>query len=169
MSSVLGNTNPVFEIDVSDAVLIATVSDTKTDGTNGGTFTSGSRVTRTLNTLVEYVGGVVSLASNVITFTAAGTFFVRWSCPGYKCGLHRSALYNVTGTADLQLGSSENSGTADAVVTRSHGAAKFSAAVNQQIRIEHRCSSTQTTNGLGLPATFSEVETYTIAEIWRLY
>lgn len=164
----IGNNLAAGTVSAVGMQLVAVASDVKSSATDGGTFTTGARRTRTLNTLVEHVSGVVSLSSDKIVFAVAGSYLIRWSCPGYKCGLHRSTLRNVTTSTDIGFGTTENSSATDATVTRSHGAVKFYATATTEVRIEHQSSVTQSSNGFGVSTGFGESEVYTIAEIWRV-
>lgn len=140
------------------------VREEETTSTAGGTFTSGSYVTRVLNTSVRNVIGGASLASNAVTLPA-GTYCVQWSAPGFSCGLHATRLFNVTDSTVIETGTAEDS--AVSAQTRSQGIAVFTLSVAKAIRIEHRCGTTQATNGLGTPTTFAAKEVYTWVNIWK--
>jgi len=148
------------------ASLIAIARDIKTSGTDGGSFSSGPRRTRDLNTLTQAVSGVASLSLNSVT-VPAGTFYFRWSCPAYKVGGHRTWLRDTTHSLDLGYGDSSASGTADTTQTVSTGQAVATFAGSTAVRLEHRGTATQTTNGFGVSSGFGD-EAYSSLEIWRL-
>ncbi|MBX3575961.1 MAG: DUF2793 domain-containing protein [Rhizobiaceae bacterium] len=153
----------VFDV---GAKLIAHARDVKTSGTDGGTFTSGARRTRDLNTLTQVVANVVSLSSNQLTI-AAGSYAFRWSCPAYRVGGHRSFLRDVTNGADLGVGSSETSAATDATQTRSLGFATATLAGATVVRLEHRSQQTLSTSGFGLSSGIAD-EVYSTVEVWRI-
>jgi hypothetical protein len=82
------------------------IEDQKAQNTSGGTATSGSWETRTLNTLVRNNGSLASLSSNQFTLPA-GTFYISWSVPGYACGRHQTRLQNITDASTAIVGTSE--------------------------------------------------------------
>ena len=143
----------------------AIICDQKTAGTEGGTFTSGAWRTRDLNTEITDPDGIVSISTNQFTL-AAGSYLIQWSAPCYEGNRHKTRLYDVTGTAVIQYGSSEMAYTA-ADETRGFGYARVTPSGSNAYIIEHQCESTKATNGLGLQAGFSVVEMYTMVEIFK--
>ena len=83
--------------------------DAKASGTDGGSFTLGSWLTRTLNTEAHDTGGHGSLASNQITL-AAGTYEVDIMAPAVGVNGHQARLRNITDGTTTLLGSSAWSG-----------------------------------------------------------
>lgn len=135
---------------------------------NAGGFTSGSWVTRVLNTEVFDTDGFVSLASNQFTL-AAGTYFIKGRAPGLRCSTHKLRLQNITDTATVAVGSSaySNVGTGDG-----HGYAWLTARVTiagtKAFELQHRCAVTRATDGLGVASSIdSTTEVYAEVEIWR--
>ena len=92
----------------------------ETSGTHGGSSTSGSYQTRTLNTEV-YDGIGSTLSSNQFTLPA-GTYQIRARAPargGSGVTIHKAKLYNITDSADVIIGSVTASGasaTSDSVI-----------------------------------------------------
>lgn len=146
---------------------IMVVRDEKADTTAGGSFTSGSYVTRVLNTAATNTINGASLASNQITLPA-GKYRVRASAPASKCDLHKAVLYNVTGAAVLLVGTTEMNSSATNFVTRSIVAGTFTLAAQSAIELRHRCQTTSNTIGLGQPASFGDVEVYSEVTIERI-
>lgn len=142
------------------------IHDTKSSGTDGGTFTSGAWQTRILTTEVSDAGGVASLGSNQITL-AAGTYRARIRCPGYKVAGHLARLYNITDTAVTLGGSSAHSAAADAVQTDAWIVGEFTLAASKVLEVQHYCNTTGTDTGFGL-ATSIDAEIYTQAEFWKV-
>jgi hypothetical protein len=136
------------------------VRDEKADNTDGGTFTSGAWRTRTLNTEVTNEISGASLAANQITLPA-GTYEIEASAPGFNCGDHKAKLCNLTDTADTLVGTSESAGAANNSNGRSLVRGRFTIAGAKVFELQHRCSSSQATNGLGQGGGFGVVEVYT--------
>ncbi|RWE99975.1 hypothetical protein [Mesorhizobium sp.] len=142
----------------------AVLEDQKASATEGGTFTSGAWRTRDLNTEVLDPSSLVSIAANAFTPTVAG--WVDWSAPASNIGQHKTRLFNVTDASVAGVGSSEQSAGSADTQTRSFGGAPVVA--GKAYRIEHQCTNTVATNGLGRPSGFaSTVEVYTIVQFWR--
>jgi len=143
------------------------VQEQQASGTAAGGFTSGSFVTRALNTAVRNVIAGASLASNQITLPA-GTYAVEWSAPAQSVGSHATRLFNVTDAAVIETGTSEvgASGTAN-IQSRSFGIAVFTLSSSKAIRLEHQCQTTRATNGLGVAGSLSAHEVYSWVNIWK--
>jgi hypothetical protein len=137
------------------------VYDKKTSGTNGGTFTSGSWVTRDLNTL-DQSGTEGSLSNNEITLQP-GKYHFCITAPGYQTNNHQIRLYNVTDSVVVKYGTSEfaksGSGRASQSFSRIHHYVDISTA--KTYRVEHRCDTTNPNNGLGIATGFGGDEIYT--------
>ena len=146
---------------------VALLADEQPNNTVGGTFTSGSWVTRTLNTEVSDTDGIVSLSSNVFTL-GAGTYVIEWSAPAYKVGNHQSRLYDNTNSNVVDYGTAEFTSSSDNTQTRSFGEAKVTISASTSYKIEHRCYTTSNTYGLGANASFGNVEVYTQVKITKL-
>lgn len=141
--------------------------DEKTAATDGGTFTSGAWRKRDINTEVSDVGNHASLSSSQITL-AAGTYEFAISCPAFNVNNHRAKLYNVTDAADVELGTSMFTGTGSFSTNRSEIVGRFTIGSSKVFEIQHKCGSTQATNGFGEKANLSDAEIYTIARFWKV-
>lgn len=138
------------------------MEDQKTSGTEGGTFTSGSWQTRTLNTEVSDTDSLVSISSNQFTPTVSG--YVSCIAPAYKVGAHQIRLFNVTDTAVSAIGPQAVARDSDNVQTTAHVGGFVIA--GKAYRIEHRCATTKAVNGYG-QATSWGTEVYTSVVFWR--
>ena len=151
----------------------AVICDEKTYLVAGGAFTSGAWQTRDLNKEIFDPSGIVSISSNKFTL-GAGNYFIKWSAPATQVDLHLSRLYDVTNTAVVEYGSSENAESTmsgypvedNKVSTKSFGFARVTPSGSTEYRIEHRCSSTRADWGFG-NASDMEVNKYTIVEIYK--
>ncbi len=158
------SSSTISSVDESGIVLI---KDLKPNSSNGGGISAGSWVTRDVNTM-EGDTSYVNLSSNQFTL-AQGVFDIKWSAPAYHVGFHKSRLYNVTNSSELEGGSIEYSLTGSNSVTKSIGHAIISVDTNTTFRIEHRASTTNPTNGLGVGnATGFGDNIYTQVKITKL-
>ena len=125
------------------------IRDEKTVGTGGGSFTSGSWITRTLGTMTYNGGSNVTLSSNQFTLTA-GTYRIKAQAVASNVGIHQTRIYDVSGSVDVSYG----------LVIRPSGTDSTPCEVecivtpesSTTYRLEHRCTTTNTTNGLGAAA-----------------
>ncbi len=157
-----GNAAAVSSVDESGILLIR---DVKTSNTDGGTFTNGAWRVRDLNDL-QGDSTFVTLASNEFSLSE-GVYSVRWSAPAYKVGTHQTRLYNVSTSAVVSAGSPENSSTADNTGNMSVGNAVLEIDSTTTFRLEHRGTSSQTTNGFGTGGNFGD-EVYSQVMIIKL-
>jgi len=145
------------------------VSDVKSNGTEGGTFTSGSYQVRTINTEDSDTGNNCSISANQITL-AAGTYECYIRCPAFRVASHKARLYNTNDTSVELLGSTEythNSSTY-MYMTDSKIQGRFTIASQKTFEIQHRCGVTQANVGFGQPCSFGDNEVYTVAEFWKV-
>ena len=143
----------------------AIICDEKSSLTSAGTFTSGDWRTRDLNTEITDADGIVSISSNQFTLQA-GTYLIKASAPAYYVYDHMIKLYNVTASADIAFGTSEYTGHASGVQTRSFLVARITISAATTFEIRHKCINTKTNNGFG-EATGLGVEKYLIVEIYK--
>jgi hypothetical protein len=141
------------------------IVDQKTNGTNGGSFTSGAWRTRDLNTTIgsNTITGS-SLASNQFTLPS-GTYYINSSAPGFGVNQHKIKLRNITDSSDVIIGSSENTGSSQ---TRSFLNGTFTISSSKVFEIQHYGNTTSNTNGFGSASSFSVVEIYTQVELRKL-
>ena len=149
------NTNTVYP-------RICTVKDIKSAGTEGGTATSGSWFTRTINTVSGdssvLVGGVIT--ANTFTLVA-GYYFINGTVPAYKLDRGPARLYNTTDAAVTINGSCAWSDNGDFTQDSSFINGGFTIAGTKTFRIEQRVSNTRSTDGLGRMANLGDPEVYT--------
>lgn len=173
------STGAVEEISVSGATLsggvltIASSSyvllqDRKTQGTNGGTFTSGARRTRDLNTEVADTGNVCTLSANQFTLLA-GTYRIRAVIPACRVNLHQAWLYNVTDASDTlisMVGFSANTGGDGHDYAFLSGT--FTIAGTKTFEIQHQCGTTVANIGFGNggSGTSFDANYFTTVELW---
>ncbi len=138
------------------------VVDEKAANTAGGTCTSGSWQTRDLNTLIVNDDTIASVSGNQVTLPA-GTYECWISAPAYAVNGHMIRLEDITGTATIETGTSQQAGTTVNASSRSFVLGKFTLGVSSALEVQHRCATTKATTGFGVANNFGVVETYTIA------
>jgi len=152
---------------------VALLSDKKSSGTDGGTFTAGSWVDRTLNTEVDPQNFVTLDSGNVYWSLEAGTYRITWSAPAHNTHLHASALLYSTSNTFSSYTSVEGSSEFDSYgidpnsQTRSFGDTIITVSQTTYFKIQHKCTVSQSSNGLGVGSGL-QTEVYTQASITDL-
>ena len=138
---------------------------TKSEGADGGTFTSGQWQVRDLNTEYYDPDSIVTLSNNIFVLNA-GYYFIRFSATAHRVGTHKCVLFRESGTQTIFANGSSERLVTDGGSNRSEGVwrGQISGTVNLQIR--HRCSDTRNNDGLGKAST-ADTEVYTIVEIFK--
>lgn len=150
------------------SVQIAVFNDTETQGTNGGTFTSGAWQTRVLNT-TQSSQSWASLSSNQITLSA-GTYFVQGSGTARYVDTHQTRWQNITDSNTTVTGTSEQSGSSvvvNATTSRSFVTGVFTIAGSKVFELQHQCSTTAATSGFGVACNFTS-EIYAVVSITKV-
>lgn len=139
---------------------------------NGGTFTSGSWQTRTLNTVIHPASWLTLEADNQTFTLTTGIYVVQASAPAYMVNQHIAKLRRIAGGAggaDVLMGTAEYA--ADAYTqSRSWviGTVEVEAAYGSEgYRVQHQCNTTKTGNGMGVRSMIA-TQNYTVVELWRL-
>jgi hypothetical protein len=146
---------------------IAIFNETQASGTAGGTFTGGSYVKRVLNTTVINQITGCTLASSVISLPA-GSYLVTATAPALKVNEHKIKLRNTTDGTDIQIGSSELSESTSFIQTISTLNTFFVLTGTKNIELQHRCTTTRATDGLGENSSFGDDEVYAQITITRV-
>jgi hypothetical protein len=144
---------------LGDIGKVAIMSDRKTIGTNGGTFTSGAWRTRTLNTLVGNAGSLVTLASNQFTLLA-GTYYITANTPGNNIRVNACRLQNITDGTTEGFGGSQDANPWSISILEAY----ISIASTKVYELQHMCQSTRSSNGYGV-ATGFQTEVYAVITI----
>ena len=152
-------------------VSIAIICDQKAKDENGGTFTYNEWQRRDLQTEISDADGIVSISAHQFTL-AAGTYHVEWSAPANGVDAHASRLYNITDTSQVQVSQTGNATAAASDVEQwSIGTCVFTIAGSKAFEIQHRCQTTQASNGFGInanliyPTLTAPVSIYTVVTI----
>ncbi len=145
------------------------IREARATGVDAGSFTSGSWINRTLNTIVTNTIPGVSWVADVPTgrvmpILPDGTYKVTWSSPAHNVNRHQTRLYDNTNLVALLVGSTENTtgsvSTEVASTTRSIYKGLLTTSGNGELILQHKCSNTQNTTGLGSSANTGEPEYY---------
>ena len=134
------------------------LEDQKAVHTPGGTFSSGSWVTRDLNTEVSDPNNNCSLASNEFTLSEGNYGLLIASAPAFYVHRHQIRLYRVSPSPDnVALGSLAYSSATLGNHSQTRSFIFFvigTLANDTTFRVEHRCQTTKTDNGLGISSTW---------------
>ena len=118
----------------------AIICDEKTTGTNAGGAASDTTHDRTLNTKVYDPDSIVTLHSSNQFRLGAGTYIIEWSAPAYDTNEHIATpdgmCQDVTNGSTISMGSSEYSGSASNVQSRSMGG-EVTISTNTDYKIQH--------------------------------
>lgn len=136
------------------------VSDRKSDGTQGGTCTSGAWRTRDLNTEEDASGSdcpFVSIATNVMTLDA-GTYQVRGQVPSRGTRENKGRIYDTGNTLTLVDGTNADAADTGAHFNTSHSFfyGVFTLSASTTVEVQHRCSLTASTFGFGLADAWTD-------------
>lgn len=143
------------------------LTDEKTSGTAGGTFTSGSYQTRVLNTQRGDTG-FCSLSSNQFLLQP-GTYEIQAVGHAYAIDLHKLKIRNITSSTDEIIGTNNRSGNADSTANDSFLKGRITCTATTTYELQHRCSTTRATSGFGEAVTFGDAEVYAEVKIDKVY
>ena len=145
---------------------VAIFREEQSSGTDGGGFTTGGYVKRTLNTTVVNNITGCSIASSVITLPA-GTFLVTAFAPAQEVARNKLRLQNMTASTTLQVGNNNFANTTDGASIATLNTV-FTLASASTIELQHRCQTTKATYGFGIASSFGDVEVYASIIITRI-
>ena len=131
-----------------------------------GTFTADAWQTRSLNNEVVDTDNIVSLSSNQFTLQA-GTYQIKFGACAYKVNRHVTRLREISPTAQtIASGSAQYSWASGADLQWSRGWVRTTITQATTYEIQHRCQTTQSSNGFGFQMTFSGAD-YVQVEIYK--
>jgi hypothetical protein len=148
------------------------IQDQKSSGSDGGTFTQGSWIRRTLNVVISNNVSGSSLSSDQITLIP-GTYEISASVPGYAVDSHQArfisssagiVIYGTSEYANQRSGPDKAESLSRSMITGQFTIANTFA----DFQLEHRCSNSKTTNGFGLACNFGNVEVYSDLTIRKI-
>jgi hypothetical protein len=160
------NDNFTFAASNPTAPAIAIFNETQAANTQGGTFTSGSYVKRTLNTTVTNGITGCTLTSSVIALPA-GTYRVYAVAPACQVEEHQTRLQNTSDATTIAVGLSQ-AAVGTTIANTSYVLTHFTLATTKNIEFQHRCTATRASYGLGVTTNFGNDVVYSMIEITKL-
>jgi len=87
----------------------------------------------------------------------AGTYEIDAICSAHNVDQHKAKLYNITDAADEIIGTGEYADTDNTTTSTSASKVRgqFAIAASKEFELQHRCATTQASNGFGYNAAFS--------------
>ena len=152
----------VRTVNVNNNIGYIKIHEEQNSGTDGGTFTSGAWQTRVLNRIVNNDNNHASLANNQITLDR-GSYEYNAMAPAALVGVHQLRLYNITTSAEMDVGSNAVANVASTVTTHAFVNGKFTIEDATVFELQHRATTTRATNGLGLSSGWG-TEVYAVIE-----
>lgn len=142
-------------------------SDHKANNTSAGNSVADAWYDRDLNTEDADYGTLGSVGSNHVTLPA-GTYYFRARAPFFASGGCKIRLYNITDSSVILTGSTAYC-TSGATPSNTHAFVEgyFTIADTKALAVQYRVGYSSS-DGLGLPANFSETEIYTVLELWKV-
>lgn len=129
------------------------LSNTQTASTGGGSGTTGSWLTIPLNTKDSDSASIATLTSNQVTLPA-GTYIVSGNEPFFDTNAGQSRLYNVTDSAILINGTSENSPNSSSITVESIIYGQFTITATKTIAYQYQIMTHTSSSDLGQSAGF---------------
>lgn len=142
---------------------IAYLRDEKASGQAGGSCVINTWNTRELNVL----GGdtdFITMANNRFTLQP-GKYFIEVHAPSYGANLHQAKIKVIETNTDVIFGSTGLSHPTSPSISQSIVSGELIVSVASTFEVQHRCSITKTSIGLGIPSGFGTVEIYTQVKI----
>lgn len=134
--------------------------DEKPSGTQGGSTTADTTITRVLNSVVTNTITGASLSANVITLPE-GMYVIDGLCPSHRADGHKAHLYNVTDAVVAIQGQNSFSSNTNSVLTNAPVRGAFIVpSGGRDYEVRHYFRGGRATTGLGLGVPNSGVEIY---------
>ena len=136
------------------------------NGTASVYSTTGSYITRVLNTVISNTVTALTLNSNQITISA-GTYKFEVITPLYDCGRSKARLRNITDSSTIALGTNAYSSSASAL-TYSHLHTIFTSSSTKIIEVQQYFELNTSNQNGGIASSFGDVEVYARVIITKL-
>ena len=144
------------------------LKDVKGDAVEGGSFSSGSWLTRTLNTEEKPCDySFLSLSSSQFTLSP-GIYDIYGGAPAFQVSTHQVRLRNISDDTTDILGAQVNAPTSDSTHNHSTLHGYVSITSSKTFELQHRCTTTKTANGFGLSAGLGESSIYATVRIKKI-
>jgi hypothetical protein len=144
----------------------AIFNETQAQGTNGGTYTTGSWATRVLNTTVYNNITSASLATNAVSLPA-GTYYMSASAGMFYTTETQLRIYNNTDSANVALSQIGYMGATTDALTMQSATAIVTITGTKSFIVQHRGARTSATQGLGIGCSWDQsvFATFTIEKL----
>lgn len=131
-------------------------------GILGGTFPSGKWITRSLNKING--NATVTLNANNTFTLKKGTYLINCKAPAFNVDIHQARLFNVTDNKTAKYGNSAlaSGNSSQSVINYFTNILK----VPTTFKLQHRCQTAQSGNGLGIASGFPSNDTNKHFEIY---
>lgn len=129
------------------------VSHRAASGTNGGTSTSTSWNTRIWTTTDRNTIAGASVSGGDVTIPAGTYRLERCRSAANNADLHQAALYNVTDSANILVGSSARTGNSNSYQSDSSVDGEFTIASTKIVRLRHYITTGTSSTGMGFPVS----------------
>jgi len=146
---------------------IAIFWEQQTAGTEGGGFTAGSWVKRTLNTTgINGIAGC-SIASSVVTLANPGTYYFRGTAPAFQVNGNQLIIANTSDATQAIIGGAQYNAAADSQSYPAFVEGTVTITASKNFELQHRCTATKAGNGLGAAQSIT-TEKYAVLYISRI-
>lgn len=142
------------------------LSQVATSGTDGGTSTAATFITRILDTSSGITSFLVSLSSNAFTLSS-GDYIVYASAPAFRAGSHLIKLRNTSDSTDDIIGGSSHADSSNLAQTHSFLHGPISIGSNKTFEIQHAVGVGKATNGFGVSHALAS-NVYTQVQITKI-
>ncbi|OUL34105.1 hypothetical protein [Nostoc sp. 106C] len=158
---------PLFQTVSGTSIQYIQLLDSRSSGTQGGSFTANAWSPRPINTIATDETGLVTLSTNTFVLPA-GKYWLDCKAAFYLGNAQRLRLQNTTDNTTILLGMSVwNFVSASDFINTLSGMFTISAAKNLQIQYRVNSTNLQSPN-LGDATSFSVNEIYLMADLFKL-
>lgn len=147
---------------------MVTLEDLRAVGTEYGSLTAGSWQTRTLQTVAQGDGDLITNFSANSFELPPGTYRIEFWTVGYKCNRHQARLRNTTSNTTPLLGTTERADQTGSTTSKSQGYGEFTLSGSTNFELQHFCETTNAVNGGGIAANHGTSEIYSRIKIERV-
>ena len=144
---------------------IATLTDSKALGTNGGASVLTTWTTRTLNTVHSDPYGLITILSGNEFTVEAGEYQIRVISPYHSTEVTRTRLYDVTN--GVVIGYSVSTYVFNQTYVYLYQTERIEPHKTNTYRIEYYCGKA-VADGLGIATSIGDAELYTVLDVINL-
>jgi hypothetical protein len=153
---------------VTSGALVVLLKDVKNSGTDAGSSTANTWLTRVLNTIEgNFIAAGITLTSNTFTLPP-GRYLIYASSPGFRCRGFKNRLFNVTDNVTETVGQAGYAGnpslssSTNSFTTLDH---YIEILTETDFIIQQNCETSYNSEGFGRAVGFGINEVYTTVRI----